>query len=170
MFFSPKTGAHAVGGAIAGEYERVGGPASVLGLPTSDETATPDHKGRYQQFQGGTMYWTPATGAHYVGGAILAKYASAGYERGRLGYPLTSETKLASGAFNQFTGGYVYWSPRTAATIVPAGPIFAEWGRLGYESGRLGYPVLDPLPVPGGTISRFEHGTISAVNGTTRVQ
>ncbi len=171
MYFSSATGAHAVGGAIAGEYDRVGGPASNLGFPTSDELATPDHKGRYQQFQGGTMYWTPATGAHYVDGAIRDKYKAVGYERGRLGYPLTSEIRLPTGgAFNRFTGGYVYWSPHTAATIVPNGPVFDAWGRAGYEGGRLGYPVFDPLDVPGGQISRFEHGTISAVNGVTRVQ
>ncbi|MDF0530785.1 alpha/beta hydrolase-fold protein [Tsukamurella sp. 8F] len=171
VFWSQATGAHIVGGAIAGEYARQGGPAGTLGYPTSDELASPDKKGRYQKFQGGTVYWTAATGAHSVGGAIFAKWGSQGYERGKLGYPVTSETKLAGGgAFTRFTGGSIYWSPKTAATVVPNGPVFDAWGKAGYEGGRLGYPVLDPLPVPGGVLMRFQHGTISSVNGKTSVQ
>ncbi|MBW6439076.1 hypothetical protein KZ829_35640 [Actinoplanes hulinensis] len=42
------------------QYGREGG----YGYPLTDELTTPDRGGRYQQFQGGSMYWTPNGGAH----------------------------------------------------------------------------------------------------------
>ena len=41
----------------------------MLGYPTTDESGTPDHIGRYNHFAGsggGSIYWTRTTGAHAV--------------------------------------------------------------------------------------------------------
>ena len=75
------------------------------------------------------------------------------------------DSQRDGGAFQRFQGGQVYWSPKTPATVVNNGPIFAEWGRQGYEGGRLGYPVADSTPIPGGFEQRFERGVIALVNG-----
>ncbi|KXP11824.1 esterase [Tsukamurella pulmonis] len=170
VVWSADTGAQVVGGAIGGAYLGAGGPGGPLGYPTSGEQALPDKKGRYQQFEGGTVYWSPQTGARAVRGAIRAKYAALNYERSPLGLPVGDETKLAAGAFQRFQGGQIYWSPKSPATVVNNGPIFAEWGRQGYEGGRLGYPVADSTPIPGGFEQRFERGVIALVNGIPTVR
>ncbi|GAB16036.1 hypothetical protein ARGLB_105_00010, partial [Arthrobacter globiformis NBRC 12137] len=36
---------------------------------------------------GASIYWSPKTGAHEVHGAIRAKWAALGWEKGPLGYP-----------------------------------------------------------------------------------
>jgi uncharacterized protein with LGFP repeats len=46
--------------------------------PLTDESPTPDGIGRFNHFQGGSIYWTPGIGAHEVHGAIRDKWASMG--------------------------------------------------------------------------------------------
>ena len=41
-----------------------------LHYPVTDETGTPDGVGRFNHFEGGSIYWTPGTGAKEVHGAI----------------------------------------------------------------------------------------------------
>lgn len=91
IYWSPDTGAYEVHGAIRDKWSQVGRTISFLGYPITDELTTPDHIGRYNHFQGGSIYWTPNTGAHEVHGAIRGKWASLGWERGSLGYPITDE-------------------------------------------------------------------------------
>jgi hypothetical protein len=115
MFDSP-TGRFEVYGAILDKYLEFGGPASLLGMPLTDETGTPDGVGRYNHFQGGSIYWTPATGAHVVYGAIRARWEFLGWERSFLGYPVSDELKFDEGGrVSVFQGGEVYWWPDTDA-------------------------------------------------------
>ena len=82
---STGTGAREVHGAILRTYVRHRDSAGVLGFPTSDERPTADGVGAYSRFQRGSIYWTSATGAHEVHGAIHRTWAGLGYERGDLG-------------------------------------------------------------------------------------
>jgi hypothetical protein len=110
IYWSAGTGAHEVHGAIWGKYNDENGPASFLGLPTTDETGTPDGIGRFNHFQGGSIYWTPGTGAHSVDGAIRDEWASLGWERSLLGYPLTDEYVNSDGfAVSNFQNGSIVW-------------------------------------------------------------
>jgi uncharacterized protein with LGFP repeats len=157
IYFGFGIGAHEVHGAIRDHYNILGGPGSFLGLPTTDETGTPDGVGRYNHFQGGSIYWTPSTGAHAVEGAIRAKWASLGWERSFLGYPVTDETGTPDGVgrFNYFQGGSIYWTPSTGAHAVH-GAILAKWASLGWERSFLGYPVTDETGTPDG-VGRFNY-------------
>ena len=56
-------GAFVVYGAIYARYKKMKSEKGVLGFPKTDETGTPDGKGRYNHFENGSIYWTPATGA-----------------------------------------------------------------------------------------------------------
>jgi len=58
----PPSHAFEVHGDIRKKYDALGGPGGPLGLPLTDETATPDGVGRFNHFQGGSIYWTPRTG------------------------------------------------------------------------------------------------------------
>jgi uncharacterized protein with LGFP repeats len=85
----------------------------------TDETTTPDGIGRFNHFQGGSIYWTPATGAHEVHGAIRDRWASLGWERSRLGYPTSDELVWAgTGRVSRFQGGSIYWSPIFGTIVV----------------------------------------------------
>lgn len=163
IYYTPATGAQEVHGAIRARWSGLGWERSFLGYPITDETTTPDGVGRYNHFQGGSIYWTPSTGAFEVHGAIRAKYAALGWERSFLGYPITNETTTPDGfgRFNHFQGGSIYWSPNTGAFEVH-GAIRAFWAGLGWERSSFGYPVSDELSVFGGTgrISHFQRGSI----------
>ena len=106
-----------VRGAILEKWASLGSERSFLGYPTTDELATPDGIGRFNHFQGGSIYWTPATGAHEIHGAIVQKWASLGFERSFLGYPVTDEMNFPpeAGRISCFQGGSIYWWPDTGA-------------------------------------------------------
>ncbi|MBO9514527.1 MAG: hypothetical protein J7549_10455 [Variovorax sp.] len=85
-------GAYEVHGAIREKYLALGAEASILGYPRTDETGTPDGRGRFNHFQGGSIYWTADTGAHEVHGLIRDRWSALGWERNpQLGYPLCDE-------------------------------------------------------------------------------
>ena len=62
VYWSPRTGAHEVHGAIREQYIRVGAENSRLGYPTSDESPAPDGVGRINKFEHGSIYWSGRTG------------------------------------------------------------------------------------------------------------
>lgn len=174
IYYHPQTGAHWVHGAIYAKYVLLGAEAGFLRYPTTDETGTPDGVGRYNHFQGGSIYWTPATGANETHGAIRDKWSSLGWEMGLLGYPTTDETKTldGEGRFNHFQKGSIFWRPDLDAWAVQ-GPIHKRWAGLGFETGFLGYPTFDEQNWTRldnsliGRIQRFERGTIALQTGSS---
>ncbi len=80
-------GTHNVVGAIEQRYIQMGGPGGALGCPLTDELANPDGIGRRTQFEHGTIYWSPRSGAWPVWGAIGDYWCSQGCEAGWAGYP-----------------------------------------------------------------------------------
>ena len=161
IYWSPTTGAYEVHGAILDHYLAIGGPSSPLGLPTTDESPSADGTGRYNDFQDGSIYWTPTVGAHSIHGAIKAKWAQDQWETGFLGYPLTDElgTPDGIGRYNHLQGGSLYWTPATGAHSVQ-GAIRDSWATQGWETGPLGYPTSDEYSVPGGRQSDFQGGSL----------
>ncbi len=95
IYYSRETGAHEVNGDIRAKYNLLGGAASVLGLPVTDERRPPDDVGRYNHFQGGSIYWRQDTGPMMVRGAIRDMWASQGWELGSFGYPVADPHRKA---------------------------------------------------------------------------
>ncbi len=169
VYWSPTTGAHVVTGAIGSTWARFGWEAGFLGYPTTGEIPLARNGGRYQAFQGGTIYWSPTTGAHVVTGAIAATWAQQRWETGSLGYPTTSEIPLAGGGrYQAFQGGSIYWSPSTGAHPV-TGAIRDAWGRQGWEAGRLGYPTTGEFRSGGSIRQNFQRGSITFDPVTGRI-
>jgi hypothetical protein len=110
IYWTPETGAHAVWGDIRLRWEQLGWEAGRLGYPLTDETTTPDGRGRFNHFEGGSVYWTPQTGAHPVWGAIGALWASMGWERSCLGYPTSGELPYGAGVIQYFERGSITWT------------------------------------------------------------
>ncbi|KRE80254.1 choice-of-anchor D domain-containing protein [Arthrobacter sp. Soil763] len=122
IYWSPKTGAHAVMGGIRSKWAAQGWERGKLGYPVTDEMVTPDKVGRYNHFAGGggggsSIYWSPATGAHSVMGAIRSRWAALGWERGRLGYPVSDEYWVSVGRASNFQRGKLTWYSATGAVI-----------------------------------------------------
>lgn len=170
IYFTPQTGAFSVHGELLAEWARQGYEAGRLGYPVRNEVATPARPGAVQPFEHGVLYWSRDTGAHRIEGRILDRYAAAGFENGLLGFPLTSEAALRDGgAFNRFEGGNIYWTDPLGAHIVRRGPILDAWESVGFENGRLGYPIGEEVPIIGGARQDFEHGSISVVDGEVTI-
>jgi len=120
IYWSPATGAWSVHGAIFARWAALGFELGPNGYPRSDESGTPDGRGRYNFFQDGAIYWSPATGAWSVHGAIFAHWAAVGFERSPLGYPISNEaaTPDGRGRFNNFQHGSITYVFATGATTV----------------------------------------------------
>ena len=144
IYWTSGTGTFEVHGLIRGKWESLGSYGGFLGYPTTDELTTPDGIGRYNHFQGGSIYWTPDTGAHEIQGSIREKWGQLGWERSILGYPTTDEltTPDGIGRYNHFQGGSIYWTPDTGAYEVH-GSIRDKWAEMGWENSCLGYPISD---------------------------
>ncbi|GAB2919339.1 alpha/beta hydrolase-fold protein [Rhodococcus aerolatus] len=67
-----------------------------------------------------------------------------------LGLPITGETAVPGGAYNDFSSAntHIYWSPATDAHEI-GGLIYDKWTSLGRQGGELGFPVTDES-VPNG--------------------
>jgi uncharacterized protein with LGFP repeats len=108
----------AVYGAIGDKWAQLGREDGFLGAPLTDETGTPDGVGRFTHFQGGSIYWTPQTGAHEVHGAIRDRWQSMGWEGSRLRYPISDERSTSDGGrYSTFQGGTIVWSPHKGTDV-----------------------------------------------------
>jgi hypothetical protein len=123
IYWNSDAGAWETHGLIRDRYLALGGPAGLLGFPTSDEMPVmsgASQVGRYNTFQGGVragfptgqarIYWSGGTGAWEVYGDIKANWLASGGPVGPLGFPISGETDTpAGGRFNNFQNGVVVW-------------------------------------------------------------
>uniref|UniRef100_UPI003FA52894 LGFP repeat-containing protein n=1 Tax=Kineococcus sp. G2 TaxID=3127484 RepID=UPI003FA52894 len=116
IYSHPATGTHAVYGLIREKYASLGWENSFLGYPLTDEVLLPG--GAFTHFQGGSIYFSPRTGAHVVFGAIRDRWASLGWENSRLGYPRSDEYDVPGGRRSDFTGGSITWRARDGRLTV----------------------------------------------------
>jgi hypothetical protein len=149
------------GEAIEQKYLSVGAASSFLGPAVGSIYQV--GVGLAQNHVGGVIYWSQATGAWAVHGAILADYQQLGGPVGFLGFPITDETGTPDGIgrYNHFQHGSIYWTPTTGAHEVH-GAIAAKWAALGWERSVLGYPITDETGTPDGIgrFNHFQHGSI----------
>ena len=166
IFWSSATGAHVIrNGAMRDRYSALGWHNSYLGFPSGDMTSSGG--GWYEHFEGGTMFWTSATGAKIVRtGAIRDKYSALGWHTGTLGFPTTDQVTVTGGSYNNFQNGSIYYSASTGAHMI-RGAIRDKWNGMGAQASLLGFPDSDETAVTGGSYSHFAGGSIfySAATG-----
>ena len=150
--WTPAAGAFSVHGAIRAKWWSLGRErCAFLGYPVSDETGCPDGVGRFNHFEHGSIYWTPATGAFAVHGAIRDRWASLGRERSALGYPVSDEGDLAGGGrVGTFQHGRICWTAARGAWVEIGAPALPQ----------LDYTVSPVVPDAGGRAGGFAHLTI----------
>jgi Ca2+-binding RTX toxin-like protein len=149
---------HAVCGAIREKYRALGGPGGTLGSPTNSTTPLRDG-GSFNHFSGGSIYFSPATGARTIRGAIRDKWASLGWENSYLGFPTTDDTSITGGKYSHFSGGSIYFSSATGAHTIH-GPIGQLWTDLQTVEGFLGFPTSDAYAITSGSRQNFAGGQI----------
>lgn len=125
IYYTQRTGAHHVHGAVLDKYQAVGGPAdSDLGFPTDDEGAGKAQSSRNSTFSAAddpVIFWTPDNGAWVVRGAINAAWDKLGGSAGTLGVPTADETWKGGVVSQTFTGGEISWDTKAKTfTTSPA--------------------------------------------------
>jgi len=159
IFWTPDTGAHVVRGAVNAAWDKLGGSAGVLGVPTDDEKFDGDTVS--QTFTGGQITWnrktkafttTPPELADQLAGldipgdattAIAAARRAAGGPLGPLGAPDGDQYAIGSdGAGQKYAGGAIFYSPATGADVL-TGQVLAKYESVGGPQGDLGLPTGD---------------------------
>jgi uncharacterized protein with LGFP repeats len=170
IWWSAATGAREVHGEILRKYLMLGGEGGLLALPTSDEM---DYApgGKRSTFQGGTIAWSPGTGAFEVHGAILERYNALGGAKSFLGFPVSDETDTrgvggVAGKLSRFAGGTIYWSPATGAFEVH-GAIRERYEAIGGPASEFGFPTTNETAVGtcGVRYNGFQHGVVAWTPG-----
>jgi uncharacterized protein with LGFP repeats len=112
FYWSKRTGAHGLRGAVLTYYQRHGGVRSSLGFPNHPYAKT-HNGGRKARFQGGVVIHHDRWGAHAVTGRILRAYRRHGFVNGRLGYPTTEVRRIDVGRRVKFQHGRITWLRRS---------------------------------------------------------
>ncbi|MGL4306721.1 MAG: LGFP repeat-containing protein [Mycobacteriaceae bacterium] len=108
IYWSPSTGAQITWGEIRTRW-RSAGAERTLGFPKAGEQSLTRYGGKFQTFERASVYWSPLSGAHVVGGAIGTIWGQANWENGNYGYPTTEEFDIPGGKRQIFQGGPIDW-------------------------------------------------------------
>lgn len=165
---APSAAASPIGDAEAAmmaAWEKAGGDGSPLGPRKGD--VYPAGDGFELNFDGGKMFFTPATGAKFVYGPILDKYEMLGGPAGSdLGFPAIDEVPGLAGpdsrvaTFSASDKPVIFWTPDHGAFVV-RGAINAAWDKLGSSGGVLGVPVGDETYNGEVSAQKFSGGQVS---------
>ncbi len=115
IYWSEATGSQFIRGAIRDAWGATGWENGWMGYPTSDEVCGLRDGGCTNHFQNGTIYWSPATGARPVSGAIQAAWGQQGWENGPWGYPAASASVTSGGVTQRFQAGTATWDAASGA-------------------------------------------------------
>ena len=156
IFWTPDTGAHVVRGAINAAWDKLGGSAGPVGVPTEDEVFKGDLVS--QKFTGGEITWNrsakefttvPPDLAGQLAGltvpedatsAINAARRAAGGPLGPLGARQGPQYAIGQdGAGQDFAGGKIFYSPSTGANVV-SGQVLKKYESVGGAQSDLGLP------------------------------
>src|SRR5439155_921600 len=175
------------------KYNSLGGPAGVLGLPTSDLLDVTNTEGRpigqVAHFQVGDIYYNLLGDYYAVTGKIRTKYNSLGGPAGVLGLPTSALLNVTNtegppiGQVAHFQVGDIYYNLLGDYYAVTA-TIRTKYTSLGGPAVVLGLPTTDLLDVTPYTtlfssqVAHFQVGDIYynllgdyyAVTGTIRTK
>ena len=160
VYFKAALGAFAVAGEFRSAYFATGGAAGDFGWPRADVVCGSPGGSCNQVFEGSTVYWTAATGAHGIGGAVLTAYTAAGGGGGAWGWPVTGTLPIGSRGVGQvFTNGSAFALHGGAAHLV-SGAIRDAYFRTGGAVGPFGFPTAGVQCAQGQCMQSFEGGNL----------
>lgn len=160
VYFKPALGAYAVSGVFRSAYFATGGAAGAFGWPRTDAVCGVPGGSCNQVFEGATVYWTAATGAYGVGGAMLTAYGADGGAGGNWGWPISPTLAIgAAGTAQVFTKGSAY-AIRGGPAYFVSGAIRDAYFRTGGATGRFGFPTSAAQCTQGACVQTFQGGTL----------
>lgn len=155
--------------AINAVWRASGGPTVALGAKQGDIYPA-GRDGIAQDFAGGTVFFSAATGPALVSGAILERYLGLGGPGGELGFPTASEadggipnSRISS--FGAEDKPVIFWTPEHGAIVV-RGAINAAWGTLGGAPAQIGVPIAEQTVDGDVATQAFSGGQISYDSAT----
>ena len=154
--FIASTRAHgtwAVQSPLWARYASMRGPSGSLGVPTAAATS-PVRGVVLQQFTGGLLVWSKATGAQPLQGVMLQRWKRDGGLRAPEGLP----TGARKGAAQQFRFGGLYLT-RSGVHLVP-GAIRDRYEELGGAESVLGLPTSEARALGRTRLVSFDLGTL----------
>ncbi len=158
--------------AINAAWRAAGGDKGPLGAKQGGQYPLGDDA-IAQNFAGGKVFFTPATGANAVESDILVKYESLGGPVGSdLGFPTANEADggLTNSRISTFAAAdkpVIFWTRGHGAFVV-RGAMKAAWDKLGGAKGKLGAPVGDQV-ADRAVVSQFFTGGKVSWDRTTNV-
>jgi uncharacterized protein with LGFP repeats len=151
IYWRTDIGAFWVHGSIHDKYRALRGEGGFLGYPKTDETGVADGVGRFNDFEGGSIYWHPSTGAFEVHGAIRDAWSNIGRETSFVGYPVSDEHYEDGWRVSDFQYGIIRWSSHDGIKIAPE-QFIADAPSITFGSG---------ISVGGnGTLVLYSDGTV----------
>src|ERR1700757_3657090 len=151
--------------AINMAWRAAGGPSGALGAKQGDQYPV-GGDGLAQNFAGGKIFFSPASGANAVESDILTRYEALGGPAGSLSFPIANE---ADGGLKSASRGaalpaadkpVIFWTPEHGAFVI-RGAIKAAWDKLGGAAGKLGAPLSDQTANKDVLTQKFTGGQIS---------
>ena len=174
---TPQGGSSSAPSTVAQDHPGAAALRSALGAngwigPATSGVQASTKGGVFQRFERGVGYWSPATGAQFVGEPVLSAWGAYDYQTGSMGYPRSGGVVGVGGSRHQiFEGGIAYWRPGGRVSFIH-GSILSAWAAVGWERSWLGLPTGRAVRQADGTITQtFERGSISvAPNGKVTIR
>lgn len=138
--------AYEVHGLIYVKYRDEAGLKAKLGIPLSDEINGGAPGTRKNLFTKGAIYFSDATNAQAVHGALYADYEALGGPSHIIGLPTKSEVAVAGGKTQEFQRGTLYKRDGAEAAFEVHGLIRDEYVKKGGVT-RYGFPLSHEEPV-----------------------
>jgi uncharacterized protein with LGFP repeats len=146
------------GGEVTARWTALGGAGGPLGAAVSPVGCRLRDGGCYQDYQHGSIHWSPRTGPFVTRGWISDRWRADGRESGSLGYPLADEETAAGGAVQRFQYGTVYSS--AAGPKIVRGWVLDRYVALGGPGSPLGHPTGEEVGTSGGVRQQFQGGVV----------
>ena len=142
-------GTHVIRQPIDAAWAATGRISGPLGYPTTNTQHEADNVGLHQRFEhGGMAAASPSAKVRYAIDPLWSGWRQRGGPTGPLGHLTTNPVVNADelGTHNDCEHGTVTTAPASGTHAV-WGPIFDAWVAKGRESGSLGHPLTDVVPV-----------------------
>ena len=174
---TPQGGSSSAPSTVAQDHPGAAVLRSALGAngwigPATSGVQASTKGGVFQRFERGVGYWSPATGAQFVGEPVLSAWGAYDYQTGSMGYPRSGGVVGVGGSRHQiFEGGIAYWRPGGRVSFIH-GSILSAWAAVGWERSKVGLPTGRAVRQADGTMTQtFERGSISvAPNGKVTIR
>lgn len=165
ILWSRAAGAHGVlSGAIRTHYGATGTTKGYLEFPVAEEVCAQKGGGCSQKYQGGSIYWSPASKVSSIRGGKLAD----GYSRrdglaGVLGYPKAQQVcgQPNGGCYQDFQNGRLWSNNAHTSAYVTKGGIGSSFVAKGGPRSFLGYPISDERCSGGNCVQTFVGGHVA---------